>query len=831
MGKTTVVDAVRDDARARGFEVIETQGIEADAELGFGALLTLLRPVEGALDELAGPFADDLRAALTLGTRRPTDDGRVRLALYRVVTTLAETRPVAMLVDDAHHLDAATSSALAFVLGRLGRDCVAALLTSDGELPAPLADLALPSEPLRRLPAEELHQLITDEVGAVAPDALTQCCGLADGNPLIALELARSLTDAERAGEEPVSMLPRPPAALARRYALRFDRFDPVASRALAVVAADDTGRAAVVRAALTGLGEPADALDRAEQTGVIFDDGPTLRFTHPVLRAVAYHRVAPASRRAAHRALAVALSDPEDAVARAWQLAAAADGEDENAAEALTLVAGDLVRRGAGPSAARVYERAAALSPSRAARAERALRAADAWLDAFAPDSAARAVHDLALGSDPDVLVGVAAVIRWADGPVHALDRVRAVSDGPVRALARALEADLLLDASGEAAARDAARAVLDDAIADPAAREVAAAVAARAMGATTTDSGDHASGSHRVAALVARRRAQADAEAGVPAGAIHGSGVEMTLVRATSARHSGDVTGAYDRLQLELGLVPGRAVHQRAVLELALADVEQLLGRTDDARARAEQVVARLDEAHARGLAAGGRWVLGRLTLAAGDAEQGCAVLEAAAQARPMLYGPELAVALAGVGRTAAAERVVATADPSAPAGPVVAARSERARAAVRADDALFRQAAARATAAGLPIEAGETLLAHAEHLLRAGRTDDAHAVAQDARNRFDAAGVRGWDARLARLVKGTPTTNGVAAELTSAEYRVALAVSDGATNREAAASLFLSVKTVDFHLQNIYRKLGLRSRTELAVRVRGEGAGAQR
>ena len=80
------------------------------------------------------------------------------------------------------------------------------------------------------------------------------------------------------------------------------------------------------------------------------------------------------------------------------------------------------------------------------------------------------------------------------------------------------------------------------------------------------------------------------------------------------------------------------------------------------------------------------------------------------------------------------------------------------------------------------------------------------------------------------LARLVQGTPSTNGVAAELTSAEYRVALAVSDGATNREAAADLFLSVKTVDFHLQNIYRKLGLRSRTELAVRVRGEGAGAE-
>ena len=90
---------------------------------------------------------------------------------------------------------------------------------------------------------------------------------------------------------------------------MRFDAFDPVATRALAVVAADDTGRSAIVRLALQQLGEPADALDRAELTGVIETDGPDVRFAHPVLRAVAYHRVAPASRRAAHGALAAALA------------------------------------------------------------------------------------------------------------------------------------------------------------------------------------------------------------------------------------------------------------------------------------------------------------------------------------------------------------------------------------------------------------------------------------------------------------------------------------------------------------------------------------------
>src|SRR4051812_22876760 len=143
IGKSTALGHVRDQAHGWGFEVLETRGTEAHAELGFGALLTLLRPVDHELEALGGDFADDLRAALTLGTRRSTDDGRVRLALYRVVTTLAERRPLALLVDDAHHLDGASAAALAFVLGRLGRDSVATVLACDEGLSESLRDLEL----------------------------------------------------------------------------------------------------------------------------------------------------------------------------------------------------------------------------------------------------------------------------------------------------------------------------------------------------------------------------------------------------------------------------------------------------------------------------------------------------------------------------------------------------------------------------------------------------------------------------------------------------------------------------------------------------------------
>ena len=203
---------------------------------------------------------------------------------------------------------------------------------------------------------------------------------------------------------------------------------------------------------------------------------------------------------------------------------------------------------------------------------------------------------------------------------------------------------------------------------------------------------------------------------------------------------------------------------------------------------------------------------------------------MLEAAAHARPSLYGPELAVALVALGRTAAAERVLTLASnswPAVDAGSIAVVRAGAGpRRGPRRRRALRPRRRASADRAGLPVEAAETRLAHAEHLHRAtaGATTPASSPSRPATS-FDRWGVRGWDARVARLIDGASGSgaDAVASELTSAEYRVALAVANGATNREAAATLFLSVKTVDFHLQNIYRKLGLRSRTELAVRLR--------
>ena len=708
------------------------------------------------------------------------------------------------------------------------------MFTVGGELPAPIADLMPPTIELGRMSTAALEELVRAE-GDIDDRALTQCCALADGNPLIALELARSLTDDERAGRVPLALLPKPPLALARRYAARLDALDPVACRAFAVVAADDTGRAAVVRTALEQLGEPADALDRAEQTGLIEIDGPFVRFTQRLLPAVAYHRVPASSRRAAHRALAEALAAPEDAAARAWQLAAAADGEDETAAEALLLVAGDLTRRGGGASAARVYERAAALSPPGPLRPARVLAAAEAWLDAFDPEAANRVLAGAVTSDDPDLLVGIAAVERWSRGPAAALERVR--SGGPARSgdgLARALEADLLFETSGAPAAVDVAAALVDDPnVSDPA-RRLAELALARAGAAALRDDAPSATSMPRLDALLTLRYALCAADHGRDPDPADHRHVEATVASATASRHRGDVVGAYDRLALEVGLVPERAPLQRAALEVALADVEQLLGRDDDARERLRRASTPSSATTARaGLAANAHGVLGRIALGAGDVTTAARELDEAARSRPHVFGPDLAVLLAATGRPTEAERVLASLAGTADERSVAAPRAERARAAVRADDHLYARATASAERAGFPVEAAETKLAHAEFAARDGRRDDARKLAEQARDDFARCAVRGWDARVARLADGASGSgaDAVAPELTAAEHRVALAVADGATNREAAASLFLSVKTVDFHLQNIYRKLGLRSRTELAVRMRSAGGRAGR
>jgi DNA-binding CsgD family transcriptional regulator len=640
-GRSAFADRARRIAQDHGAAVLAARGSADGADVAFAGLLTLLRPLQKDLDDLAGDLADPLRAALAMRRDR-VDILDVRLAVLRVLTGAAEHQPIAVVIDDADQIDAATVDALRFAFGQLGVDRVGAVATSLAAM-APFETVATHRLVLGPMRAEHLAQIVEQQLGCTSDVAAT-CAGWASGNPLAAVELARSLTEDERNGVTPLPPVPRPTSRVVESLQAELDSLSEPAQRAVVVAAADRSGSVQVVLAALRALGERPDGLDEAEERGVVIVDDDRLTFRQELLRSLAYRLVAASSRRAAHRALATALAEPHQAAERAFQLVASCAGPDEEVAGMLELVASDAARRGAPAEAAVTFERAARLSVDPIMRVHRLRRAAVAHLDALLFDEAARLATEAADSGNRDALLLAVEAVERRDGPQAAL---HAFTDRPLPAVVRA---DLLLSAGRAQDVRAALGEREDEGDAD--ADALATLLQAALAGATTGSAGDP------VGAPAAAERADSDAAS------------DRALGRRTVRR----------RLQV---------LAQRGVAPSSPATVDELL-----------------------------------------------------------------------------AASIVAEADG-------------------RRDEAIG--ACARA-AALLP--------------------NDSSALAATIA------------ARIETLERATPDP--VLALLTPAERRVAEAVADGRTNREAADHLFLSVKTVDFHLQSVYRKLEVRSRTELAVRL---------
>jgi DNA-binding NarL/FixJ family response regulator len=829
LGKTALLDALRDHAAEQGFLVLATQGRAADVELGFSSLLTLLRPLDAELDALAGDLAPDLRSALALGQPQ-ADPVAVRLATFRVLAAAATTRPLVLAIDDAHLLDRASADVLGFAVARFCADAVLTVATSEPAERTGFDELVTETITLEPLDEADLGSIVTSAV-RVAAEPLHRCVELAEGNPLAAIELAGSLTPAQRTGAEPVPVIPRPTGVLARAFSRRLEPLSPAARSALAVVAADDTGEVAVVDDALDRLGEAAGGLAEAEEAGLIHVDGQLLRFAHPLLRPVAYHLVGVSSRRAAHQALAASLDAPHQGASRAWQLAAAAGQPDETAAAALELVAGDAARRGGPASAARTLEWSASLTPDPADRRDRLVAAARNWLDAGDGDAAAR-VAELLANEPPtaESVAVVAGVLRTTKGPAAAVAFAHAAIGKVATADRRrvgVVVAEELLEAGAIDDAVLAATALSrgGDATVAAGARAVLAAAGAEPAGDLPDPDGTVVG--ERVGALAAGTSVDAGKPAELlvsfpqPTLGVGGARLAAGIQRARAMASHGEVVAAHEELQRLDALVSERAGVLRAPLSLAQAEVSLLVGRHDEGRVLAAAV---REQAQHLGLAAlqdRATWLLGRLRLATADDAGAFDLLLRSWRTAPHHRLGDLAVAAAQLRRADELEAAVAGARPYVGhADPAVDVRARRALLSA-GDRAQVDHALARAEGARLPLEAAEVLLAAAELATRLDERDDARSYARDAARRLAGIGVTGWQARLEPVHQATAAPS-IAAKLSPAEHRVALSVAEGRTNQEAAESLFLSTKTVDFHLQSIYRKLAIRSRTELAVLV---------
>src|SRR4051794_14009234 len=363
--------------RAEGMTVLRARGVESESELPFAGLGDVLRPLVDRLGAVPAPQAAAVRAALALGPPVIGDRFAVAAGTLSLLAAAAEDRPLLAAVDDVHWLDGPSREALLFAARRLQAEGVVLLLAGrDGV--GWLAGTELAEIRLGGLDERAAGELLAHHSHARPPAAVVQAlCEATTGNPLGLVESCRLLDDAQLAGREP---LPTPlpvSQSLERAFLGEVAQLPAPTRSALLVAALCESPALTEIDTALARLGLPTDALEAAEDRGLVRIDEAALRFRHPLVRAAVCHAGAPAERRRIHRALAETLTEQRSCERHAWHLAAAATGPDEQVAAALEEAALNAQRRSGHAAAARAFERAAQLTPAPEPRARRQLHAA----------------------------------------------------------------------------------------------------------------------------------------------------------------------------------------------------------------------------------------------------------------------------------------------------------------------------------------------------------------------------------------------------------------------------------------------------------------------
>ncbi len=877
IGKTALLLYAR--RTADGLTVLETRGIESEAELAFAALAELLEPVLDRLSELAAPQAAALESALALRPPVPGDAFAVAAGVLNLFVEVARESPVLVLVDDAHWLDAGSAQALLFALRRLeARQGVAALAATREEEWSSFVGAGLPELEVSGLAAPAAAQLLDSAAQrSPAPEVSAKLLDATGGNPLALLELPALLDERQLAGRAPLPQpLPVTPS-LQQVFALRIEALPDETQRALVVAAAGESDPLPAVIAALDRLDLPEAALDPAERAGLVSLDGERTSWRHPLLRATVYHSASSSERRAAHAALASVAAG----VGRAWHRAAAALGPDEAVAAELEAAATDARLRRGHVAAATAFESAARLSPEPEDVARRSLEAARDYHIAGRVERARELLREaLATAEEPRLRVDIqrqfGVVEMWGGDAAIAHVLLLAAADeieahDPARAAAILVNAAVACQMSGdvERTVQLATRAhalrrtevetrslLLNTMILAgqaPAARSELLELAA--AGATPSRS-NHidpvlfaASVGHPLIWLGAHSEAQGLFESALLAARASGSFGLMPFLLACLSElevRRGRWHAAYSngveavRVAEETGQLN---VHAFALA--ILARVEAATGREADCRAHADQALtkaARLGAGSIRGYAFA---ALGLLELGLGRTQEALVVLErlAALTAEQRLADPgvlewaaDLIEAQILAGQIEAARDSLASLEAQAERTGSVWGAAAAARARGMLGGAGFEQEFETALSRHVsPFERARTELRLGERLRRERCPSEARRSLRSALETFEALGAPGWAefARAELVAAGErPKRAGATApvllgNLTHQELRIALLVAQGVTNREAAAALYLSPKTIGYHLGKVYGKLGVRSRTELAHLLAASGA----
>ncbi|MEV8635502.1 AAA family ATPase [Streptosporangium sp. NPDC051023] len=857
IGKTALLDY----AATADMRVIRGTGVESEAELPFAGLHLLLRPVLDRLGALPEQQERALRAAFGLASVQAGDQLLVGLAVLSLLSELAEDGPLLVLVDDAHWLDRASTDALLLAARRLDAEGVALILAAREPFTA---------QGIAELPVGGLDQAAAAALlgTGVSPVVRYRVLAEARGNPLALIELPKAA---------PGDGTALPLTGRVQEAFLGQVRRLPEATQGLlAVASAEDTGDLGVVLRAAAGFGDFLEDLHPAESADLVRVDAGTMTFRHPLVRAAVYQGIPPSLRLAVHRALAEALDGPDDADRRAWHLAMAATGPDEGVAAELEHTAARASDRSGYAVATAAYERAARLSVLPDAQARRLTLAAETAACAGELDRAGslaeRGTRQLAMlpgdgteqagdetghsgrpGDDGDRaalrarLTHVRATADFLRGrPRTAYEALleNAAAAGGTRAarmLFQALHTAWYLGAPevGRATARLGALSLPEG---DPLAPVVVFITSALSRGETPPSLTD----------VVAEARA-AGAES--PRDLVQACGIGLAVGQDEEVHETARTLVAEARALGNIGVLP--------TLLFFLAETELFHGRHRDALTTATESlrIARdagqvqwatqmnaflaylaalegeeercrglVDEALVGGSAGSGwtAWALGTLDLGHGRVEAALSRLE------PMSDGYQVSETRCVPDLVEAAVRL------GAPERAAVAfaryrewARATRrpwAEALVLRCRALLEDSEEHFTAAlrlgGRPFERARTELLYGEWLRRTRRKADARTHLRTALETFERLGTTPWAGRARAELNATGSTApatpapGVLARLTPQELQIVRLAAQGMSNRDIAAQLFLSPRTVGYHLYKAYPKLGVASRGELGT-----------
>jgi DNA-binding CsgD family transcriptional regulator len=864
IGKSALLDYAA--GVATDFQLLRVVGIESEMELGFAALDQLCRPMADRFDRLPDPQAAAVGVSLGLRSGESPDRFLVGLAVLTLLSDLAEEGPVLCLVDDAQWLDQASAQVLGFVARRL--EAESAVLVIAGRSFDERTELSgLPVLTLGGLADDDSRELLASALaGGFDRGVGDRIVAEAQGNPLALLELPRAALPAELAGGFGLPDAAPVSGRVEESFRQRIDRLPPQTRRLLLLAAAEPLGDPDLLLAAANRLGLGADAVGPAEAAGLLRVRGRVM-FRHPLVRSAVYRSAADDDRRAVHQAIAEVTDPLNDPDHKAWHRAAASVEPDEDVAAELQRSAERAHARGGLAAAAAFLERATTLTPDRARQAERALAAGQAKLMAGSPE-AARQLAEMAGVGPLDPLDGARVELLRAQTALYPFYRADAprLLVGAARRLAPLdaalsretyLEAILAASYAGVLGEDGGMRAAAEAALAAPPAPEPPRAVDLLLDGWATRLIEDRSAGVSTLKQALAAFRSEPESR-----------WLQTAMVTTVDLWDDDTwhvLANRYVRLARENGTVTVLPV---ALIHIAI--LETFGGHFDAAAAAIQEA-----DAISSAISAASR-PYAPLVLAAwrGRLDESSALIASAVQ-DGTARGEGLVITFSayataiqriGLGHYAVAlEAALRASDPeearfawlSLPDVIEAAVRSNEPKVAESAFDRLRATTQASGTQWALGLEArsrallcenhqeteqhfdeaierlGNTTIAvdlarahllYGEWLRRERRRTEARHHLRTAHDMLSTMGAEAFVARVAGELRATgerarKRSIETAPKLTPQQTQIARLASEGQTNPEIAAQLFISPRTVEYHLRGAFTVLGVTSRNQLA------------